>query len=64
MATIVWCNIAIFLLVLFFLADNAIVVLDALHNVPNNIKNQPYRTGYHFQPPKNWMNGIVINRTH
>ncbi|CAL9220735.1 unnamed protein product [Arabidopsis halleri] len=60
MATIVWCNTAIFLLVLFFLADNAIVVIDALHNAPNNIKNQPYRTGYHFQPPKNWMNGPMI----
>ena len=19
---------------------------------------QPYRTAYHFQPPKNWMNGM------
>lgn len=19
---------------------------------------QPYRTGFHFQPPKNWMNGM------
>ncbi|PIN22291.1 Fructan beta-(2,6)-fructosidase [Handroanthus impetiginosus] len=22
--------------------------------------NQPYRTAYHFQPPKNWMNGPMI----
>ncbi|XP_071918288.1 beta-fructofuranosidase, insoluble isoenzyme CWINV1 isoform X2 [Coffea arabica] len=22
-----------------------------------NPKNQPHRTAYHFQPPKNWMNG-------
>uniref|UniRef100_A0A7N0ZYB8 Beta-fructofuranosidase n=1 Tax=Kalanchoe fedtschenkoi TaxID=63787 RepID=A0A7N0ZYB8_KALFE len=21
---------------------------------------QPYRTGYHFQPPKNWMNGALV----
>nr|POE72613.1 beta-fructofuranosidase, insoluble isoenzyme cwinv1 [Quercus suber] len=21
--------------------------------------NQPYRTSYHFQPPKNWMNGMI-----
>ncbi|CAM8948558.1 unnamed protein product [Rhodiola kirilowii] len=20
---------------------------------------QPYRTAYHFQPPKNWMNGDI-----
>ncbi|TXG46445.1 hypothetical protein EZV62_028054 [Acer yangbiense] len=22
--------------------------------------NQPYRTGFHFQPAKNWMNGPMI----
>nr|POE86696.1 beta-fructofuranosidase, insoluble isoenzyme cwinv1 [Quercus suber] len=22
--------------------------------------NQPYRTSYHFQPPKNWMNGPML----
>ena len=58
MANIVWCNIAMFLLVSLFLTDDAVVVLDALDNV-SNIKNQPYRTGYHFQPPKNWMNGMM-----
>lgn len=57
MANIVWCNIAIFLLVSLFLA-NYVVVLEALRHLPDKIKNQPYRTGYHFQPPKNWMNGI------
>ncbi|XP_023642153.1 beta-fructofuranosidase, insoluble isoenzyme CWINV5 isoform X1 [Capsella rubella] len=56
MANTLWYNIAIFLLISSFLADNAVVVLDAFHHVPNKIKNQPYRTGYHFQPPKNWMN--------
>ncbi|KAK6911901.1 Glycosyl hydrolase family 32, C-terminal [Dillenia turbinata] len=23
-------------------------------------QDQPYRTGYHFQPPKNWINGPMI----
>lgn len=23
----------------------------------NHRDDQPYRTAYHFQPPKNWMNG-------
>lgn len=23
-------------------------------------EDQPYRTGFHFQPPKNWMNGIYF----
>ncbi|XP_024015490.1 beta-fructofuranosidase, insoluble isoenzyme CWINV5 isoform X1 [Eutrema salsugineum] len=55
MTNIVWCNIAIFLLASLFLTDNALV-LEALHHAPNRIKDQPYRTGYHFQPPKNWMN--------
>nr|DAD27632.1 TPA_asm: hypothetical protein HUJ06_029100 [Nelumbo nucifera] len=21
--------------------------------------NQPYRTSYYFQPPRNWMNGFL-----
>ena len=24
-------------------------------------EEQPYRTGYHFQPPKNWMNGLSFS---
>ncbi|KAM7255662.1 hypothetical protein ACFE04_008560 [Oxalis oulophora] len=24
------------------------------------VNNQPYRTGYHFQPPKNWINGPLV----
>ncbi|CDY23643.1 BnaC05g39510D [Brassica napus] len=55
MANLLWCNTAIFLLASLFLADNAIVI-EALKHSPNRIKNQPYRTSYHFQPPKNWMN--------
>ncbi|CBI20653.3 unnamed protein product, partial [Vitis vinifera] len=26
-------------------------------NLQSNPTEQPYRTAYHFQPPKNWMNG-------
>ncbi|CAN1799763.1 Beta-fructofuranosidase, insoluble isoenzyme CWINV1 [Linum perenne] len=25
-------------------------------------RGQPYRTGYHFQPPKNWINGPMIHK--
>ena len=47
--------------------SNYVVDLEASHHVykrltqSTNIKspsvNQPYRTSFHFQPPKNWMNG-------
>ncbi|KAK4267294.1 hypothetical protein QN277_024092 [Acacia crassicarpa] len=37
--------------------------IEATHHVYRNLQsvsssssNQPYRTGYHFQPPKNWIN--------
>lgn len=43
--------------------------IEASHKVSVHLQNseslvvkdekQPYRTGYHFQPPKNWMNGIL-----
>ncbi|KAK9077704.1 hypothetical protein SSX86_006041 [Deinandra increscens subsp. villosa] len=26
------------------------------HRLPPKVSQQPYRTAYHFQPPKNWMN--------
>lgn len=26
--------------------------------------SQPYRTGYHFQPPKNWINGTYFISTY
>ncbi|KAI3418315.1 uncharacterized protein J3R85_013791 [Psidium guajava] len=26
-------------------------------NLQSDTTDQPYRTGYHFQPPRNWMNG-------
>lgn len=62
MANLLWCNTAIFLLASLFLADNA-TNIEALKHSHSRITNQPYRTGYHFQPPKNWMNGILIYRT-
>ncbi|KAK6911900.1 Glycosyl hydrolase family 32, N-terminal [Dillenia turbinata] len=32
-----------------------------LESIPSSSsQDQPYRTGYHFQPPKNWMNGPMI----
>ena len=40
--------------------------LEASHKVYTNLQasqsisvEQPYRTSYHFQPPKNWINGMV-----
>ncbi|RDY11784.1 Beta-fructofuranosidase, cell wall isozyme, partial [Mucuna pruriens] len=29
----------------------------ATHALSSDSSNQPYRTAYHFQPPKNWING-------
>ncbi|KAK8608351.1 hypothetical protein V6N13_023777 [Hibiscus sabdariffa] len=47
---------------LFFFAlfvGHGIMMLQssALSSVP---ANQPYRTGFHFQPPKNWINGVMV----
>ncbi|GMI73036.1 ARABIDOPSIS THALIANA CELL WALL INVERTASE 1 [Hibiscus trionum] len=57
-------------LCLFFavFASHGIVELQASHHVYRNLQtlqstastNQPYRTGYHFQPPKNWINGLMV----
>nr|KJB70242.1 hypothetical protein B456_011G064900 [Gossypium raimondii] len=63
-------NVAFF----FFFAlliGHGIVELEASHHVYKHLlgllssapANQPYRTGYHFQPPKNWINdpnGVMI----
>ncbi|KAG4178694.1 hypothetical protein ERO13_A10G059000v2 [Gossypium hirsutum] len=63
-------NVAFF----FFFAlliGHGIVELEASHLVYKHLlgllssapANQPYRTGYHFQPPKNWINdpnGVMI----
>ncbi|XP_027344359.1 beta-fructofuranosidase, cell wall isozyme-like isoform X1 [Abrus precatorius] len=42
---------------------NGVLPIEATHHVYRNLEslssdssNQPYRTGYHFQPPKNWIN--------
>ncbi|RLM75020.1 hypothetical protein C2845_PM15G07680 [Panicum miliaceum] len=32
----------------------------AAADVPPYIVDPELRTGYHFQPPKNWINGLVI----
>ncbi|KAF8081439.1 hypothetical protein N665_0887s0023 [Sinapis alba] len=52
------------------LLSNYVVDLEASHHIYNRLTqssntkspsvNQPYRTGFHFQPPKNWMNGMFI----
>ncbi|KAF8369650.1 hypothetical protein HHK36_014311 [Tetracentron sinense] len=43
------------------------VQVEASHHLYRNLEslqststNQPYRTSYHFQPPKNWINGPMI----
>ncbi|KAK7271975.1 hypothetical protein RJT34_28287 [Clitoria ternatea] len=43
---------------------NGVLPIEATHHVYRNLEsvssdttNQPYRTAYHFQPPKNWING-------
>ncbi|KAF1886336.1 hypothetical protein Lal_00045568 [Lupinus albus] len=56
---------SIFLLATFsFIYGNAVLPIEATHHVYRNLQsltsdssNQPYRTAYHFQPPKNWING-------
>lgn len=55
--------LSLFLFFALFLG-HGVVELQASHHVYRNLQtsqstspNQPYRTGYHFQPPKNWING-------
>lgn len=59
---------AIFLSAVFFLIyGNGVLPIEATHHVYRNLQtlsshssdNQPYRTAYHFQPPKNWINGTI-----
>ncbi|KAH7565489.1 hypothetical protein JRO89_XS09G0217300 [Xanthoceras sorbifolium] len=62
---------SLFLLVSLLLAGHGVLHLEASHHVYQHLlestsdhetqsssasSSQPYRTGYHFQPPKNWMN--------
>ncbi|KAL5755700.1 hypothetical protein ACOSP7_020106 [Xanthoceras sorbifolium] len=66
---------SLFLLVSLLLAGHGVLHLEASHHVYQHLlestsdhetqsssasSSQPYRTGYHFQPPKNWMNGPMI----
>ncbi|TKY48269.1 Beta-fructofuranosidase, cell wall isozyme [Spatholobus suberectus] len=53
------------LLLAFFslIYGNGVLPIEATHHVYRNLQtlssdssNQPYRTAYHFQPPKNWIN--------
>uniref|UniRef100_A0A7N2LNE6 Beta-fructofuranosidase n=1 Tax=Quercus lobata TaxID=97700 RepID=A0A7N2LNE6_QUELO len=58
----------------FFLCSlflsHGVLELEASHHVDQNLqvssttpsKYQPYRTSYHFQPPKNWINGPMVYR--
>ncbi|KAE8667121.1 Beta-fructofuranosidase, cell wall isozyme [Hibiscus syriacus] len=61
-------NVAFFLFFALFVG-HGIVELQALHHVyiqavkSYSSAKQPYRTGYHFQPPKNWINdpnGVMV----
>ena len=55
------------LCLLSLLFTHGLVELQASHIVYTNLQvsestaqnHQPYRTAYHFQPPKNWINGMV-----
>ncbi|XP_010534898.1 PREDICTED: beta-fructofuranosidase, insoluble isoenzyme CWINV1-like [Tarenaya hassleriana] len=61
-------DIGLVVLLSLLLLGNYVVNLEASHHHHHVYKrfqsskakspppNQPYRTGYHFQPPKNWMN--------
>ncbi|XP_044478784.1 beta-fructofuranosidase, insoluble isoenzyme CWINV1-like [Mangifera indica] len=55
-------SLCLFLLFSLFFGQ-CVVELEASHRVFQNLQtseptseSQPYRTGFHFQPPKNWMN--------
>ncbi|XP_031263681.1 beta-fructofuranosidase, insoluble isoenzyme CWINV1-like isoform X2 [Pistacia vera] len=64
-------SISLVLLFSLFLG-HGLVELEASHHIYNqlqisqnityNATDQAYRTGYHFQPPKNWINGVMIHK--
>lgn len=35
------------------------VVYESLQSVPASVVDSKLRTGYHFQPPKHWINGTL-----
>ncbi|XP_057455211.1 beta-fructofuranosidase, cell wall isozyme isoform X2 [Lotus japonicus] len=52
------------LALLCIIYSTGVLPVEATHHVDRNLQsltsdssNQPYRTAYHFQPPKNWING-------
>ncbi|KAH1114018.1 hypothetical protein J1N35_007396 [Gossypium stocksii] len=62
--------VVLFLFFALFLSHGT-VELEASHHVYRNLQtvqsaastDQPYRTGFHFQPPKNWINdpnGVMV----
>ncbi|KAE8715110.1 Beta-fructofuranosidase, insoluble isoenzyme CWINV3 [Hibiscus syriacus] len=58
------CIVGLFLFFVL-LASHGIVELEASHHVYRKLQtvqsaNQPYRTSYHFQPPRNWINGVMV----
>ncbi|CAJ1950932.1 unnamed protein product [Sphenostylis stenocarpa] len=48
---------AIFLLTLFSVIYGTASTHHLRHTLSSDSYHQPYRTAYHFQPPKNWING-------
>ncbi|KAL4290413.1 hypothetical protein GQ457_14G006960 [Hibiscus cannabinus] len=60
-------NVAFFLFFSLFVG-HGVEELQASHHDFSHLQTvkssvsakQPYRTGYHFQPPKNWINGVMI----
>lgn len=52
-------TVGILLLLIFLIGYG--VEAGADHEIQKNLqKQQPYRTAFHFQPPKNWMNGMSL----
>lgn len=58
---------ALLLLVLINLSNHDIKGTDAFHQIYENLQsesvesvNHLHRTGFHFQPPKHWINGTMI----
>lgn len=60
---------AIFLVGLLCVLFNNGIEVDASHSEFQNFQShnltvpetQPYRTSYHFRPPKNWLNGMYLS---
>lgn len=57
----------LYILFLFFFQYFGAIIMETKASLDSIISNkymvpqkQPYRTWYHFQPPQNWMNGIIL----